>query len=123
MDPAGVFLWIAAAVSKPVLEVRANPRIAIALSQCAEVLVTAELKGPQTEALYCPGVEFSIADGARSFQESDCPPYTEREFFPHIWSKRVCLWPHPYGLPWTVTVRLTRADRTLLKGDVDITVR
>ena len=123
MVPAWLVLLLALKATKPSLEVRASPRIAVALGQCASFLVTAELKGPESEALYCPGVEFSIANGARSFQESDCPPYAPGELYPKLWSKRVCLWPHPYGLPWTVTVRLSRAERTLLEGSIDLIVR
>jgi hypothetical protein len=45
---------------------------------CSEVLLTAEIRGPEDEVWYCPRVEWAWPDGTTSATESDCPPFEAR---------------------------------------------
>lgn len=107
------------------LVAKAHPRLSIAPvgTGCSQITITAEIKGSESEGWYCPRVEFLRPDGTRSSQESDCPPFTEREEFPRIWRHRVCAPPHPHGMDWTIAVRLYRGDKVIGFADAIFTVR
>lgn len=45
---------------------------------CSDVRLTAEIKGPEDERWYCPKVSWEKPDGAVSTEESDCPPFEDR---------------------------------------------
>ena len=68
----------------PDFVLRASPRLGIAtvtpVGWCLPVLLTAEIRGPETEELYCPKVEWVGLDGETfSATESDCPPFEARD--------------------------------------------
>jgi len=73
---------------KPRLEVRALPRFGFATpTRSFNWTVTAEIKGPEVESYYCPGVlwKYTSAMGeTKNYQEGDCPPFEQRQ------SRQVC---------------------------------
>jgi len=73
-------LLLAADLTRPSLVLRASPRISIASPGvgCSQVLFTAEIRGPEVEAWYCPRVEWQWPDSTVSAEESDCPPFDVR---------------------------------------------
>jgi hypothetical protein len=104
--------------SKPRLELRATPRMAFSPVM---VLATAELRGGDTaEEFYCPALEWDWDDGAKSGQESDCPPFQagmelERRFTAEHAYRR--------GGVYQVTVKLKRADRSVAVASTTVHVR
>ena len=117
-------LWLTTATVKPTtrLEIRATPRLSTA-TLCSEVLVVAEIKGPEVERFYCPRVEWAWPDGTMSSEESDCPPYETHELFPRFWSKRICLGPNPLGLEWAISVRLLKRNEVIAQDHVSVWVK
>ena len=86
----------------------------MAVGACASVLLVAEIRGPEVESWYCPRLEWEFPDGTRATEESDCPPFDQREEFPRFWSRRVCSPATPQGVDeWTVGVTLSRAGHVL----------
>lgn len=103
---------------KPRLELRATPRMAFSPVM---VLATAELRGGDAvEEFYCPALEWDWADGAKSGQESDCPPYE-----PGMEMERRFTAEHAYRMPgvYQVTVRMKRADRSVAVATTTVHVR
>ncbi|HVR71440.1 MAG TPA: PKD domain-containing protein [Vicinamibacteria bacterium] len=102
---------------KPRLELRASPRMAFSPVM---VLATAELRGEGGEEFYCPALEWDWDDGAKSGQESDCPP-----FEPGMELERRFTAEHAYRRAgvYQVTVRLKRASRALAVASTTIHVR
>lgn len=102
---------------KPRLELRATPRMAFSPVM---VLATAELRGESGEEFYCPALEWDWDDGAKSGQESDCPP-----FQPGMEMETRFTAEHAYRRAgvYQVTVRLKRADRSLAVASTTIHVR
>jgi hypothetical protein len=103
---------------RPRLEVRATPRMAFSPVM---VLATAELRGGDAlEDFYCPALEWDWDDGAKSGQESDCPP-----FEPGMEMERRFTAEHAYRSAGTynVTVKLKRADRSVAVATTTIHVR
>jgi hypothetical protein len=85
------------------------------------VHVTARLEGgDDTEAWYCPAVEWSIrnVEMTTALRESDCPPYDQREEYPRSWSRDYVL---PAG-DWTVVVRFLHGDRVLGVAEAPVRV-
>jgi hypothetical protein len=128
-------LLLAVADGKPHLVVRVAPPVAMAdvATGCASVLVTAEIRGPEDEGWYCPAVEWRWPDGTTSMEESDCPPFAERDRegwhrvgetivdepafgYPRRWTRWICLPPHPGADAWEIEVRLSRSGRTVARG-------
>jgi hypothetical protein len=77
-------LLILALLAGPTFDVRASPRMGLAVGQpngdwCLPVLLTAEIRGPETPELYCPRVEWRWPDGTVTTRESDCPPFEARD--------------------------------------------
>jgi len=115
----GLALYVLlASPSKPSLELRASPRISTAIV-CSNVLLLAQIVGPEEEAWYCPAVEWILPDGTSHKEESDCPPFSEREEYPRLWTRRICA---PPG-DWTVDVRLSKDGRLLRRGSIDFWVK
>ena len=107
-----------ARAGKPRLELRATPRMAFSPVM---VLATAELRGGESaEEFYCPALEWEWDDGAKSSQESDCPP-----FAPGIELERRFTAEHAFRRPGTynVTVRLKRSDRSIAVASTTVHVR
>jgi hypothetical protein len=103
---------------KPRLELRATPRMAFSPVM---VLATAELRGGEaSEQFYCPALEWDWDDGAKSGQESDCPP-----FQPGMEMERRFTAEHAYRSAgvYQVTVKLKRADRSVAVASTTIHVR
>jgi len=75
-----IALLLAAEPTRPVLVLRAAPRMSIANLSigCSQVLLTAEIQGPEDAAWYCPRAEWTWPDGTTSATESDCPPFEAR---------------------------------------------
>ena len=103
---------------KPRLELRATPRMAFSPVM---VLATAELRGGDSiEEFYCPALEWDWADGGKSAQESDCPPYEAGMEMDRRFTAE-----HAYRMPgvYQVTVRLKRADRSVAVATTTVHVR
>ena len=103
--------------NKPRVDVRATPRIAFSP---AGVLVVAQLSGgDELEEFYCPGLEWDWGDGERSSQEADCAPFEPGMSLERRFSAR-----HVYRQAGEFDVRVTlrRADRSLARGTVRVTV-
>ena len=110
--------------AKPELVTRAFPPISIATGiGCSNVLLTAEIKGPESEAWYCPEVVWGMPDGTKAATESDCPPFPERTDYPRVWRRRICAPPHPNGAEWIVTVSLRKRGKTFAWREVVFHVR
>lgn len=81
---ATLLLLTAGKPDEPHVVLRAHPRLGIATATpvgwCLPVLLTAEIRGPETPELYCPRVEWvGIDGGTYSATESDCPPFEARD--------------------------------------------
>ena len=103
---------------RPRLDVRASPRVAFSP---AYILLTAELVGgDEMEDFYCPSLEWSWGDGARSVRESDCPPYEPGRELERRFSAE-----HGYRQAgdYQVTVRLRRANRSVAEASARVAVR
>ena len=125
MGRLAIALLLALGADDNSLTLRAFPRVQnVDLGRgCSEVLLTAEIRGPETERFYCPAVTWEFPDGTRASEESDCPPFEEREEFPRRWSRRVCAPAHPQGDAWIVTVKLSRSGHTVAQASVDFWVK
>jgi hypothetical protein len=102
---------------RPRLDLRASPRVAM---PPVNVRLVAELAGgDESEEFYCPGLEWEWGDGARSAQESDCPPFAPGAEFARRFSAT-----HAYLQPgdYQIRVRLRRADRSLASATTTISV-
>lgn len=118
-----ILLALGAASSSTHLVTRATPRLSLADGACSSVLLIAEIVGPETEEWYCPKVTWEIPDGTRSSEESDCPPFDQREEFRRLWRRRICAPPTPVGTDaWEVGVELSKSGRTVAHGVVQFTV-
>ncbi len=103
---------------KPKVEARAVPALGV---PPLEVLVLLDLTGgDEVEELYCPEVEFDWADGGKSVQESDCPPFepgktslTRRYSARHVYRR---------GGEFTVRVRLRRVDKVVASAEAHVSV-
>jgi hypothetical protein len=119
-----IALLLALADDKPGLRTRVFPAVSIAgPTGCSEVLLTAEIVGPEVEGWYCPAIEWTFPDGTRASEESDCAPFDEREEYPRLWRRRVCAPAHPHGLEWTVEVRLSRSGKTIARAEQKFIVK
>lgn len=106
--------------AKPELVIRAFPPISLASGiGCSNVLLTAEIKGPETEAWYCPEVVWSMPDGTKAASESDCAPFSERTEYPRIWRRRICA----AASEWIVGVALRKRGKTFAWQEVTFQVR
>lgn len=109
-------------VVRPKLELRAFPLMSIANpAGCSSVLFIAEIKGPEAEDFYCPGVRWTWPNGTESFEESDCAPWDQKDDFPRRWSRRACLPSSP--VPMRVEVRLERGKDVIAKSAVEVQVK
>jgi hypothetical protein len=117
-------ILLGASPSKNELKVRVFPSVSIASPSkgCSEILFTVEISGPETEAWYCPKVEWEFPDDTRASEESDCTPFQERTDFPRIWRKKICAPSHPRGGEWEVVVRLSKG-KTLGKATIYFSVK
>lgn len=120
-----VILLLAQNADKPRLETRVFPAMqTVDLSKgCSQVLLTAEIKGVEDERWYCPQVIWEMPDGTQAMEESDCPPFEEREDYPRIWRRRVCAPAHPKGDPWSVYVRLKKNDKVIGFSEIRFVVK
>jgi hypothetical protein len=104
-------------VKRPRLDLRASPRMSLL---AADVLVVAQLVGgDELEDFHCPAIEWEWGDGARSAQESDCPPFT-----PGTGLARRHSASHAYRRPGEYSVRVTlrRAGRSLAAATTQVTI-
>ena len=102
---------------RPRLDLRASPRMSL---MAANVLVVAQLVGgDEMEDFHCPAVEWEWGDGARSAQESDCPP-----FEPGMAMARRHTASHAYRQPGEYSVRVTlrRGGRSLAAATTFVTI-
>lgn len=112
--------WVAAGqrgAKRPRLDLRASPRMSL---MAANVLVVAQLVGgDEMEDFHCPAVEWEWGDGARSAQESDCPP-----FEPGMSMARRHTASHAYRQPGEYSVRVTlrRAGRSLAAATTVVSI-
>jgi hypothetical protein len=118
-------LLLGADPSKNELKTRVFPPVSIAkiATGCAQVLLTVEISGPETEAWYCPKIEWEFPDETRASEESDCAPFSTREDYPRRWSRRICAPPHPLGDTWVVVVRFSKGPESLAKGEIRFLVK
>jgi hypothetical protein len=104
---------------RPKIEARGIPALGVAP---LDVLVVLDLKGgDEIEELYCPEVEFNWADGSKSVQESDCPPFVPGQTtLTRRFSAR-----HTFrgGGEFNVRVRLRRADKIVASAETRVSVR
>jgi hypothetical protein len=139
---AVIALLLAATSADPALTLRAFPPVSLAnvAAGCSPILFTAEIRGPEAEAWYCPEVRWQWPDGTVSTEESDCVPFEVRDRvgwhregerivddpapgFPRRWSRSVCIPARDDGEPWTIEVRLSRAGRVLARREVRVHIR
>jgi hypothetical protein len=105
-------------LKKPRLRLRAIPIMAMAP---VEVTVLIDLDGgDDLEDYYCPEIEVEWDDGAKSVQESDCPPFEPGTAITRHYSLS-----HSFrrsGL-FEARVRLRRAGRVVAASQVNIRVQ
>ena len=98
---------VAAKHEKPGLLVRATPPASIAPGgRLQQILVSAEIVGPEVEEYYCPEVVFLLPNG-RSAVESDCDPFDQRKHYPRHFKRWVLSPPNPRN--YNVCVELRKA--------------
>jgi len=98
---------VAAKHDKPGLIVRATPPASIAPGgRLKQILVSAEIVGPEVEKYYCPEVVFFLPNG-RSAVESDCDPFDQRQHYPRHFKRWVLSPPNPRN--YSVCVELRKA--------------
>lgn len=103
--------------SRPRFDIRASPRVSFLPGP---VLVVAELNGgDDLEEFYCPGLEWDWGDGERSLHEADCAPFEPGTSLERRFSAR-----HVFRQAGEFDVRVTlrRADRSLARATVHVTV-
>ncbi len=103
--------------SRPRFDIRASPRVSFSPGP---VLVMAELNGgDDLEEFYCPGLEWDWGDGERSLHEADCAPFEPGTSLERRFSAR-----HVFRQAGEFDVRVTlrRADRSLARATVHVTV-
>jgi hypothetical protein len=115
-------LALGAETSEPDLRLRASPRWSLAgAGNARNVLLTAEIVGPETEEYYCPKVVWIWGDGTRSTEESDCEPFETRSEFPRLFRRRVA---SPGRVqPYRVCVELRKADKKIDRSCTKFSVR
>lgn len=102
------------------LSLRASPTIAFAP---ARVVVSAELRDGEADLsrLYCPGLEWEWGDGTTSEAHVDCEPFEPgKTEIRRRWTSS-----HTYrtGGNYRVQLRLTRGDKTVVSGAVNVRIR
>jgi hypothetical protein len=103
---------------KPRLDLRASPRVAFSP---VNVLMIAELQGGDAmEDFHCPEVEWDWGDGAKSSQESDCPPLEANGRFERRFTAQ-----HAYRQAGNYNVKVTmrRSSRPIAVATATVTVR
>ena len=103
---------------KPQLRLRAIPAMAMAP---VEVTLLIDLEGgDDLEDFYCPEIEVEWGDGAKSVQESDCPPFEPGTAITRHYSLS-----HAFrrGGFFEARVRLRRAGKTVTSAQANITVQ
>jgi hypothetical protein len=115
-------LALGADVSEPDVELRASPRWSFAApGSPGNVLLTAEIVGPETEEYYCPKVVWIWGNGTRSSEESDCEPFETRSTYPRHFRRRVA---SPRRVqPYKVCVELRKADKKIDRSCTKFSVR
>lgn len=115
-----LLLLLAGNSDKPRLETRAFPVMSTIDTGrgCSIILLTAEIKGVEDERWYCPEIEWTLPDETVSIEESDCAPFSERDYYPRIWSRRVCYPSHPHGNAWITTVRLKKSGKVIAQAEI-----
>lgn len=117
-----LLLILGASPGKNELVGRAYPVLSVsdpALGGCSNVLLSVQIRGPETEAWYCPKVEWEFPNETESFEESDCDPYEERSYYPRRWSKAVCAGPGT----WVVIVKLSKAGKRVARTEITFYVK
>lgn len=109
-------LFLGMEADKPSLELRASPRLMMSGNA---VLLTAELKGPESEAWYCPQVTWLMPDGTKAVTESDCDPWDKHDDYPRRWTRRLVLGEGDY----TFVVELHKAGKKLATASVNVEVK
>jgi hypothetical protein len=73
-------LLVAPSSDQAHLETRVFPQMSLTgPTGCSSIIMTAEIKGLEDERFYCPKVTWEFPDGTRAVEESDCPPYEQRD--------------------------------------------
>jgi hypothetical protein len=116
------FLALGADLHEPGLTLRANPPVSLALpGRPRQVLLTAEIVGPETEDYYCPEVIWLWSNGTFSSRESDCEPFAERIGYPRHFNRRVTSPPRVH--PYEVCVEIRKAGRKIDRSCTNYRVR
>jgi hypothetical protein len=104
-------------VKRPVLVLRASRVMAF---PGAPILLSAVLEGgDDAEALYCPSVVWTWADGTESGEEGDCPAFAAGVEYPRRWTRWITL-----SMPGTypISVRLEKpAGRVVARATLTLT--
>ena len=111
---------LAQAGKKPSLSLKSSPAVAFAP---ARFVLVAELRGgdDDTEAYYCPSVEWEWGDGTTSLAEADCDPFDAGK----SQIKRRYTVEHRYNNPgnFRVSLRLKKGSRVIAMANTNILVR
>lgn len=120
-----ILLALITQADQPKLVTRVFPQVqTVDLARgCSTVILTAEIKGVEDERWYCPKIVWSMPDGTEAMEESDCAPFEEREDYPRIWRRRVCVPAHPYGQAWSVRVKLLKNGKQFAQDEIRFYVK
>ena len=105
-----------AAPQKPYLTLRASPQMGL---PPLRVLLTAEIKGEETDTFYCPEIAWLWPNETVSTEGGDCTPFEQRDDFQRRWTRGVTL-----GVPgrWTFWVELRKSGRVIAREPVTVEV-
>ena len=104
--------------AKPSVSVKVSPIVGFSP---ARMVLTADLKGDDSEDLYCAGVEWDWGDDTRSESKTDCDPYEAGKSE----IKRHFTIDHTFNVAgdYRVEFRLKQKNKVVARGSTDVKVR
>ena len=104
--------------AKPSVSVKVSPIVGFSP---ARMVLTADLKGDDSEDLYCASVEWDWGDDTRSESKTDCDPYEAGKSE----IKRHFTIDHTFNVAgdYRVEFRLKQKNKVVARGSTDVKVR
>ena len=105
-------------LAKPSVTVKVSPIVGFSP---ARMVLTADLKGDDSEELYCASIEWDWGDDTRSESKTDCDPYEAGKSE----IKRHFTIDHTYNVAgdYRVEFRLKQKNKVVARGSTDVKVR
>jgi len=105
-------------LAKPSVTVKVSPIVGFSP---ARMVLTADLKGDDSEELYCASIEWDWGDDTRSESKTDCDPYEAGKSE----IKRHFTIDHTFNVAgdYRVEFRLKQKNKVVARGSTDVKVR